>query len=637
MTSSAKWFLLFLAAFLGALCLFNVAPAQAQTTVWSATLTVKDHSTGRQGCNNAFSGSECSSTSVLTDDDFTYDGTNYNLTFIILGSTGTLAISFGANDFPASANPFLTLNVDGSAFPFANNVANALTGRTWNNSGLSWSAGDMVSLSIVQTAVTLSASPNPVREGSSVTVTATLSHALSSQAVIPVTLTNNSAESTDYGTLSSITINSGSTSGSGTISTNHDTDEDNETFTVALDTANLPSGVTAGSPSSVQITIRDDEGTQILSVEADPPCGSTVTDTSERPKYTLTLTPAPGTEVGLERRVVTTDNTERWLTTSSISPDGRHSTARNIFAGLRNSYPGFRGFEFRLSSDRSVTAECLWTFREDPSTPDNQPPPDTDTDGSGNGGGGGPGPGGGGGGGGGGPSPPTGGGEPPPSSDNELPPGSDEEPSTSCPQEDREILESFYEMTNGENWDENEYWNSEESLGEWHGVETDEDGSVVSLRLSDNNLSGDMPTEELRCLEEQLVELALWGNDDLTGDVPEELALAVERAALRDIAEMLDINPRWFEDYGDPYDFEDWYEGVTIDDGRVTGLDLTGEGVIEELPESVSELRRLGEIMITTSSGDGGCALSPKDSSAFGLFLLTLLVFAVLVRKRARG
>ena len=74
------------------------------------------------------------------------------------------------------------------------------------------------------------------------------------------------------------------------------------------------------------------------------------------------------------------------------------------------------------------------------------------------------------------------------------------------------------------------------------------------------------------------MELALWGNDDLSGDVPEELVLAVERAALRDIAEMLNINPEWFEDYGDPYDFEDWHEGVTIDeDGRVTGLDLTGK------------------------------------------------------------
>ena len=146
-----------------------------------------------------------------------------------------------------------------------------------------------------------------------------------------------------------------------------------------------------------------------------------------------------------------------------------------------------------------------------------------------------------------------------------------------------------------------------------------------------------MPTTELLCLEDkELVELALWDNDDLEGEVPPKLVLAVERAVLREIAEMLNINPQWFENYEDPYAFEDWHAGVTTDDdGRVIELDLTEEGVIGEIPESVSQLRRLGEIMVTRSSG--GCALSPKDdSSAFGLFLLTLLVFAVLGRKRTR-
>ena len=119
-------------------------------------------------------------------------------------------------------------------------------------------------------------------------------------------------------------------------------------------------------------------------------------------------------------------------------------------------------------------------------------------------------------------------------------------------------------MTDGEDWHENENWNSREPLNQWYGVETNDAGEVVSLRLSENNLSG---------------------------EVPEELVLAVERAVLRDIAEMLNLNPEWFEDYEDPFDFEDWHEGVTTDDeGRVTELDLTGEGEIEEIPESTSEL-----------------------------------------------
>ena len=108
-------------------------------------------------------------------------------------------------------------------------------------------------------AVSLSASPNPVPEGSAVTVTARLSAALSAGITIPLRLTDDSAEPDDHGTLASITITSGSTSGTGRISTSQDADEDDERFTVALDTANLPSSVTAGSPKSVVITINDDD------------------------------------------------------------------------------------------------------------------------------------------------------------------------------------------------------------------------------------------------------------------------------------------------------------------------------------------------------------------------------------------
>ena len=119
-------------------------------------------------------------------------------------------------------------------------------------------------------AVSLSASPNPVSEGSTVTVTARLSRALSSQVVIPVTLTDDSAEPTDHGTLTSITIASGATTGTGTITTAQDADEADETFTVALGSS-LPSGVTAGTPSSVRITIRDDDfSVPTVSLSASP-------------------------------------------------------------------------------------------------------------------------------------------------------------------------------------------------------------------------------------------------------------------------------------------------------------------------------------------------------------------------------
>ena len=106
--------------------------------------------------------------------------------------------------------------------------------------------------------VRLSASPNPVDEGSSVTITATLSAAQTSALTIPVTITDDTAESGDHGTLTSIAINANATTGTGSITTAQDTDADHETFDVALGTP-LPSGIAAGSPSSVRVTIADDE------------------------------------------------------------------------------------------------------------------------------------------------------------------------------------------------------------------------------------------------------------------------------------------------------------------------------------------------------------------------------------------
>ena len=123
--------------------------------------------------------------------------------------------------------------------------------------------------------VSLSASPNPVEEGERVNVSVRLSEALPRLTVnIPVTVTAGTAEADDYVAISNIVIPPGSLSsfGFGTMTTNQDDDTDDETFTVALDTANLPSTVTAGRPSSVTITIRDDDGvtTPTVSLSASP-------------------------------------------------------------------------------------------------------------------------------------------------------------------------------------------------------------------------------------------------------------------------------------------------------------------------------------------------------------------------------
>ena len=55
----------------------------------------------------------------------------------------------------------------------------------------------------------------PMDEGAPVTVTATVSAALGSAVTVPLALTAGTAEPGDYGPLSSITINAGSTTGTG--------------------------------------------------------------------------------------------------------------------------------------------------------------------------------------------------------------------------------------------------------------------------------------------------------------------------------------------------------------------------------------------------------------------------------------
>ncbi len=97
--------------------------------------------------------------------------------------------------------------------------------------------------------------PNPVDEGGSVTVTARLSRILPGGVTIPVTLILGTAESDDYDALAGIAISSGQTEGTGTFVTVADDDLDDETFTVALGA--LPEGLMLGSPSSVEVTIRD--------------------------------------------------------------------------------------------------------------------------------------------------------------------------------------------------------------------------------------------------------------------------------------------------------------------------------------------------------------------------------------------
>ncbi len=85
---------------------------------------------------------------------------------------------------------------------------------------------------------------------------------------------------------------------------------------------------------------------------------------------------------------------------------------------------------------------------------------------------------------------------------------------------DREALVAFYRETNGPNWNEDTNWLSDEPLARWRGVQTDSEGRVTGLSLTDNSLTGRLPSEigQLR----HLVSLELYGNS-ISGPIPPEL------------------------------------------------------------------------------------------------------------------
>ena len=100
---------------------------------------------------------------------------------------------------------------------------------------------------------------------------------------------------------------------------------------------------------------------------------------------------------------------------------------------------------------------------------------------------------------------------------------------------DRGVLVSLFNSTNGREWDRGNNWLSEEDVGTWYGVTTNDQGQIVALELEDNNLTGELPAAlgSLPALER----LDLNTNN-LTGAVPDELG-ALTALQLLDLSDNL--------------------------------------------------------------------------------------------------
>ena len=87
------------------------------------------------------------------------------------------------------------------------------------------------------------------------------------------------------------------------------------------------------------------------------------------------------------------------------------------------------------------------------------------------------------------------------------------------PENDREVLEVFFDRARGDGWKDGANWMTEEPLSGWAGVETDDSGRVVSLSLRDNNLRG--PLHSSIGQLDRLTTLDLSRNW-ITGSIPAE-------------------------------------------------------------------------------------------------------------------
>ena len=128
-----------LALLAAAALLALAAPAQAQTEVWTATLTPGDLNLSILGCGNHIDSARCSSTTVLSEDSFNYDSTDYTITKLFVRSGGHFQLDFDADITTATAA--LTLVVGSTSLVLADADTIASRQRIWHNSGVSLTEG----------------------------------------------------------------------------------------------------------------------------------------------------------------------------------------------------------------------------------------------------------------------------------------------------------------------------------------------------------------------------------------------------------------------------------------------------------------------------------------------------------------
>ena len=227
--------------------------AQADTVIWSATLIVQDTTYGSKGCNNEFR-RYCSDRAVLSDDDFTHNGRNYQVTKLY-GTYDNLMHLFFNRGMPCSVRD-LPLHVGDQAFHFGNSFCSP-TNRFWFRSRVEWTLNAAISVSL-----TMSGDSDPVSGLPIISVTDTGAVEGEDETVdFEVTMSRASTET--------VTVNYGTSSG---------TAQAGADYVATAGTLTFAPGETE---KTVQVTLIDDavdEGRETFRFELSEASGAVIAD-----------------------------------------------------------------------------------------------------------------------------------------------------------------------------------------------------------------------------------------------------------------------------------------------------------------------------------------------------------------------
>ena len=219
---------------------------------------------------------------------------------------------------------------------------------------------------------------------------------------------------------------------------------------------------------------------------------------------------------------------------------------------------------------------------------------------------------------------------------------------TPCSQPSLETLDALFALfnrTNGSEWTDRSNWNSDAPIEEWYGVTTNGQGHVTELNLSNNNLRGILPPELARLTD--LVRIDFSNNEGLTGPLPQTFSqlLSLEELSLDGtqicmppdvvlqewligltlssiIEDCTDTKPEWYilaalynstdganwtnnENWLSDSPLDEWYGVTTNAVGRVSGLEIAGNGLSGPIPSEIGKLTNLGSLHLSGNDLSG--------------------------------